>query len=151
MKAKDIMTCPVISVREDATLVEIANTLLENRISGVAVTDGSGKLIGMVSKSDLFLKEKGLPFSAVKLPWLFKDWLDPTQLTERYINSRQHTAADVMEADPICADPEDDIGHVAWIMVKHDLKRVPVVKYGMPVGIITHTDIIRFLAKDKEP
>lgn len=70
MKAKDIMTHNVISV--------------------TPVTNGEGRVVGIVSESDLFLKEKGIPFSSVKLPAVFKQWVDPARLVEIYAVARRH-------------------------------------------------------------
>lgn len=149
MKAKDIMTREVITVRPDTTVEAIARLLAEHRISGVPVVASreAGRVVGFVSESDLFLKEKGIPFSAVKLPALFKQWVDPTRLAEIYEGARHHTAADVMTRDVICVDAEDDIGQLAWLMAQRDLKRVPVLREGVLAGIITRADIVGMLAR----
>lgn len=148
MKAKDIMTRDVITVRPDTSVEVIARLLTEHHISGVPVIDDQGRVVGIVSESDLFLKEKGIPFSAVKLPSLFKQWVDPVRLTEIYEGARQHTAAEVMTREVICAEAEDDVGGVAWLMAQHHLKRVPVLRNGVLVGIITRADVIRMLARE---
>lgn len=149
MKAKDIMTRNVVTVHPDITVEAIACLLTERRISGVPVTDSEGRVVGIVSESDLFLKEKGIPFSAVKLPALFKQWVDPTQLAEIYEGARHHVAADVMTREVICVDAEEDVGHIAWLMAQRNLKRAPVLQNGLLAGIITRADMIRLLAKEK--
>jgi CBS-domain-containing membrane protein len=63
------MTSPVVVVREDTTLEDIARTVLERRIGCVLVLDGTGKLRGIVTESDFAGKERGLPFSATASPW----------------------------------------------------------------------------------
>jgi CBS-domain-containing membrane protein len=150
MKAQDIMTRDVISIRADTTVNEIARLLGEHRIGGLPVVDEENRVIGMVSESDLFLKEKGMPFSAVKMPTLFKRLVDPDRLTEIYEGARHHTAADVMTTEIHCVDVEDGIGHVTWLMAQRNVKRVPVLQNGKLAGIITRADIIRLLARDKE-
>ena len=149
MKAKDIMTRDVRTVRPDTTVEAIARLLTEHRISCVPVvaTREAGRVVGIVSESDLFLKEKGIPFSAVKLPALFKQWVDPTRLAEIYEGARHHTAADVMTREVICVDVEEDVGQVAWRMAQRNLKRVPVLREGVLAGIITRADIIGMLAR----
>ena len=146
MKAKDIMTRDVRTVRPNTTVEAIVRLLTEHRISGVPVVDEAGRVVGLVSERDLFLKEKGIPFSAVKLPALFKQWVDPTRLAGIYEGARRHTAAQVMTCEVVCVDAEDDIGHVAWLMAQRNLKRVPVLRGGVLVGIVTRADIIRMLA-----
>jgi CBS domain-containing protein len=147
MKASDVMTANVVAVQATTSVDEIARLLTRHAIGGVPVVDARRRVIGIVTERDLFLKEKGIPFSAVKIPTMFKQWVDPRQLDEVYELARQHTAADVMTADVICADPDDDVGHVAWLMVEGNLKHIPVTRGGRLVGMITRTDLIRPMAK----
>jgi CBS domain-containing protein len=147
MKASDVMTTDVLAVQAHTSVDEIARLLLRRAIGGVPVVDARRRVIGIVTERDLFLKEKGIPFSAVKIPTMFKQWVDPRQVEEIYELARQHTAADVMTSDVVCADPDDDIGHVAWLMVQGNLKHLPVARDGLLVGIITRTDLIRPLAQ----
>ncbi len=150
MKAKEIMSREVVSVSPDTTVEAIARLLSAHRISGVPVVDGSGRVVGLVSDSDLFLKEKGIPFSAVKLPTLFKQWVDPARLTEIYESARHHTAADVMTTRVTCVDVEEEVGYIAWLIAQRNLKRVPVLQEGRLVGVITLMDIVRMLARAEE-
>jgi CBS domain-containing protein len=149
MKAKDIMTRDVITVRSTTTVEEIARLLTLHRIGGVPVVDDESHVVGIVTERDLFLKENGIPFSAVKLPQLFKQWVKPGKLAEIYAGARHHKASDVMTQNPIYVNSEEDIGHVAWKMVRYDIKRVPVIDNGVLVGIITRADIVGLLAGDQ--
>ncbi|MCK6584110.1 MAG: CBS domain-containing protein [Anaerolineales bacterium] len=150
MKVQDIMIRDVISICVDTTVDEIAKVLNEHRIGGAPVVDKERRVIGIVCESDLFLREKGLPFSAVKIPTLFKRWVDPDRLAEIYEGARHHTAADVMTTNVVCVDVDDTVGHAALLMVQRNIKRIPVLQDGILVGIITRTDIIRLLARDEE-
>lgn len=148
MRAEQIMTREVIAIKADTTVDEIARLLSEHRIGGLPVVDDENRVIGIVSESDLFLKEKGMPFSAVKVPTLFKRWVDPDRLTEIYEDARHHTAADVMTGEVVCVDVEDTVGHAAWLMAQRDIKRVPVLRSGRLAGIVTRSDIVRLLARN---
>ena len=150
MKTQDIMNRDVISIRADTTVDEIARLLSEHRIGGLPVVDDDNRVIGIVSESDLFLKEKGMPFSAVKVPTLFQRWVDSERLIEIYESARHHTAADVMTTEVVCVDVEDTVGHAAMLMAQRNIKRVPVLQNGSLAGIITRADIIRLLARDEE-
>jgi len=57
MKAKDIMVTEVITIKQHATIEEIARVLIDNKISGVPVVDEAGHLMGMVTEGDLLHKE----------------------------------------------------------------------------------------------
>ena len=149
MKASEIMTANPLTIRPETTVAEIARLLTERKIGGVPVTDADGRVLGIVTENDLFLKKKGLPFSAVKLPTLFAEWVQPERLADIYAAARLHTAADIMGRDPVTVDADDSIGHVAWEMAKHDIGRVLVLRGGRLIGIITRADIIRLLASDE--
>ena len=148
MKAKDIMTRDVITVRPTTTVEDIAHLLTKHRIGGVPVVDDERRVVGIVTERDLFLTENGIPFSAVKLPELFKDWVDPGKLVEIYASARHHKAVEVMTPNPIFVGPEDKVDLIAWKMARYDLKRVPVLEDGLLVGFITRADIIQLLAKE---
>jgi CBS-domain-containing membrane protein len=147
MKAQDIMTRQVITVRADTAVDDIAHLLGQRHIGSVPVIDEEGRVVGIVSESDLFLKPAGIPFSAVKLPTLFKKWVDPARLAEIYAEAHRHMAADVMTREVVCVDVEDEIGHVAWLMAQRDLKHMPVLREGKLAGMITRADVIRMLAQ----
>lgn len=148
MQAQDIMTREVITIHADTTVDEIARLLDRHHIGSVPVVDEERRVIGIVSESDLFLKPAGMPFSAVKLPTLFKQWVDPARLAEIYAEAHRHTAADIMTREVICVDVEDEIGHVAWLMAQRDLKHVPVLQEGKLAGMLTRADVIRMLARE---
>lgn len=150
MKTQDIMTRDVIRIRAGTLVNEIAKLLSERRVGSLPVVDDDDRVIGIVSESDLFLKEKGMPFSAVKVPTLFKRWVDPDRLIEIYEGARHHTAADVMTTDVVCVDADDTVGHAAWLMAQRGIKHIPVLKDGRLAGIITRADIIRLLAREEE-
>jgi CBS domain-containing protein len=149
MKASDVMTTQVVAVHATTSVDEIARLLMRHAIGGVPVVDARRRVIGIVTERDLFLKKKGIPFSAVKIPTMFKQWVDPRQLDEIYELARQHTAADVMTADVVCADPDDNIRQVAWLMVEGNLKHIPVARDGQLLGIITRTDMIRPMTREE--
>jgi CBS domain-containing protein len=52
MKAADVMTSNVITIRSDASIAEMVKLMLDNRISGLPVVDDRGKLVGIVTEGD---------------------------------------------------------------------------------------------------
>jgi len=82
MKAGDIMTSPVETVREDCSLEDAARTMLDRGIGCLPVVDADGALAGVLTESDFAAKEKGIPFSLYRFPQVFGDWL-PKQGVEK--------------------------------------------------------------------
>ncbi|MCL6507334.1 MAG: CBS domain-containing protein [Bryobacteraceae bacterium] len=146
MKVRDIMVSDPVTVKPSTPVEEVARLFVERRIGGVPVVSDEGVLLGIVTETDLFLKERGVPFSMVKLPSLFNEWVKPEQLQELYANARRHTAADIMTQRLVTATPDTEICQVAEWMMRHRIKRVPVVEGGRLVGIVTRHDLIRRLA-----
>lgn len=147
MKATEVMTPDVITVRADTPVNEIARLLTAHRINAVPVVDDEFHVIGLVSEEDLFLKEKGVPFSMVKAPALFRQWADPSRLAQMYAAATHHTAADVMNRNVVAVNVTDEIGQAATLMLKHKLTSLPVVRDGILEGIVSRADILRLLAQ----
>ena len=150
MNASDLMVKNVITVTPDTSVAEIARVLTTYRLGSVPVVDDGGHVIGIVSESDLFLKEKGIPYSAVKLPERFQQWVDAGRLAQIYEGARAHTASDVMTTDVICVDVDEPIGRVAWLMMTWGIERAPVLQDERLVGMVSRADLIRWLAQAGE-
>lgn len=143
---KDVLSQNIITVQPDMHIQDIAALMTEHHLRALPVVDNERRVVGIITESDLFLKEKGIPFSAVKLPALFEKWVDPSHLAEIYLAASEHTAADVMTEDVVTVSLEDTIGHAAFLMFKHDFRTLPVVEDEKLVGVISRVDFIRLLA-----
>jgi CBS domain-containing protein len=148
MKVRQVMTREVIAVGPDETVEEVARLLLRHRIGSVPVVDEGRRVVGFVGEDDLFLKEKGIPFSLVKAPSLFSQWVSPDRLAEIYRQSRHHRASDVMTRHVVCADADEEVGRVAELMLERNLKKLPVVEDGRLVGVVSRADMLKLLVTE---
>ncbi|MEW5940148.1 MAG: CBS domain-containing protein [Chloroflexota bacterium] len=152
----DLMTRDVITARPDTPVLEIARLLAEHRIGGVPVVDKSGRVVGMVTSSDLFLKEKPLPRTCRTFPALFETPILPSCIPEGYaMRGPACVAADVMTRKIVCVTEGDSIGRAIQLMARFGIKRLPVLSAapeagGKLAGILTRTDIIKLLAAQAE-
>ncbi|MEK7786267.1 MAG: CBS domain-containing protein [Chloroflexota bacterium] len=150
-KVKDIMTREVVTVRPDTPVAEIACLLTTHRIGGVPVVDGAGRVVGIVSESDLFLKEEPLPRTRRTFPALFKVPVLPNRLLQAYAMRRPKcVAADVMTRKVVWVSESDSLGKAVCLIVRHGIKRLPVLTTdpeagGTLVGMLTRADVIRLL------
>lgn len=144
--AADVMTTPVVTAREDATLEELARLMLAHGIGCVPIVDDAGRLVGIVTESDFVAKERGVPFSAYRTPQLFGQWLSHEGVEQIYALGRTLTARQVMRAPVITAREDDPITDVMERLVRYDIARIPVVSDGVPVGIIARHDLLKLLA-----
>ena len=143
MQARDVMTTNVITVTPETTVREVAQCLLERSISAVPVVDADGKLLGIVSEGDLMRRsETG---TERKPSW----WLDMVSSTEdqarEYVKTHGTRARDVMTKNLITVAEDASLEEIATVLEKHHIKRVPVVKDGRVVGIVSRANLLRGL------
>src|SRR5262249_39530036 len=143
MKAADVMVTNVITVGPDATVQEVAGILLTNRISGVPVV-GGGELIGIVSEGDLM--RRAAAGTGRRRPWWLSILTGREVLAGEYVKEHSRKVADVMTARVIAVAPDTPLQDVATTLEKNGIKRVPVVKDGKVVGIVSRANLLQALA-----
>jgi CBS domain-containing protein len=152
MKAAELMTREVVSILPDMPVREIARVLLAHQISAVPVTDGSGTVIGMVSESDLLSPNEG-EHLARRERWLARlaegEALSPEFLAS--LPQPGRTARDVMSSPVIEVGEQTEASEIAALLVQYRIKRVPVVRDGRLVGIVSRADLLRALAENGIP
>lgn len=149
MNVSDVMTREVAVVTPEAPLKEVALLMAERRISGVPVVDASGQLLGVVSEADLLLKHRpNRPRAELGLlGWVFGDAPPPTELRKRGAT----TAAQAMTAPAMTTEPQASLREAATVMLDRGVNRLPVVKDGRLVGIVSRADLVRaYLRADEE-
>jgi len=145
MKARDVMTRDVIAVCPDTSVRDIATLMVEKHISGVPVLTDNGKLIGMVSQSDLLHRaEVG---TERKHKWWFRIFADSRALAREYAKTHGLKAHDIMSRYVVSVRDDAELRDVADILDKRRIKRVPVVREDRMVGIITRGDLVRVLSQ----
>ena len=142
---KDIMVKKVITIQKDASVEELSELLIKNKISGVPVVDSDGKLVGIATEGDLIIKDSDLHF-----PRYFKlldsiIYLESLNKFKKNLKKFLGTKVeDVMTAEIRTIKEEAPVGEAANMMIKYNINRVPVLdsKDGL-VGIVTRADIVK--------
>lgn len=149
--AREVMTSPVIYVMTETPLKEVAAAMLRARISAVPVVGGGGKLVGMVSEGDLIRRRRG-EGSAPRSWWLDLFEADAAHGEEFLEYLRRHglRARDVMTRNVITVDEDMPIARVAELLDAKNIKRVPVLREGRMIGIVSRADLLRALARAPE-
>ena len=146
--AAAIMTTPVTVVAPQTSMAEIASLLASRHLSAVPVCHPDKTLAGIVSESDILkpFRESvrarrdwwlGVIAEGEELP---QDFLD-------YIRQDTRTAADIMVANVFTAAEEDTLPQLAEMMIKHGIKRLPVLRDGKVVGIVSRSDLVAAIAQ----
>src|SRR5208337_3918369 len=123
---------------------EVAKTLLERRISAVPVVDDGGKLVGIVSEGDLLHRSE----AGTERPrsWWLRLMAEDDSLAADYVKAHGHKVADVMTQNVITATPETPLDAIAILLEKNSIKRVPIVKNGQLVGIVSRANLVQAVA-----
>jgi len=117
---KDVMTPTVTSVRPDASLVEAAQLMRAQNIGGVLVAL-DGELLGVLTDRDITLRAVA-------------DGVDPLTVSCHL----------VCTPDPVTIGPDEEIAEAAALMRAHEVRRLPVVRAGRPVGVVSMGDLERW-------
>lgn len=151
MQVRDVMTPDVISVTAKDTVLEAARMMLQNRISGLPVVDASGRLVGMVTEGD-FLRRGEIGTERQRPKWL-EILLGPGRMADEYVRSSGRKIEDVMTSDPVTVSEEDSLETVVELMERRHIKRLPVLRDGKMVGIVSRANLMHTLvslARDVE-
>jgi CBS domain-containing protein len=145
MQARDVMSSPAITVQTNATVQQVARLLLEHRISAVPVVDSTGKLVGIVTESDLMHRiESG---TRRRDSWWLRFLVGDAQMATAYVKSHAVKIGDLMTREVITAAPETPLHEIATTLEDHQIKRVPIVnKAGELVGVVSRANLIQAVA-----
>ncbi len=139
--ARDVMTSPVVTVRPDTPVKEIAQLLLTHHISGVPVVEDS-KVVGIVTEADLLHKERPeLPEGGILR--LFRRG----QLAEAERKAEGLVARDVMTSPVVTVTEDTPLREVATLLARRQINRVPVMRGNELVGIVSRADVLRALVR----
>jgi CBS domain-containing protein len=147
MNAKDVMTPDVVSVGPDATIGEVANALLTHGVSALPVLDGDA-LVGIVSEGDL-MRRAEIGTEERPRSWWLRLLTDNATLAKEYTKSHAERVRDVMTREVITVTEDAPLAEVAATLERRRIKRVPVVRGGRVVGILSRADLVRGLAAAK--
>lgn len=139
MRARDLMTTPVHTVRASASVAEAAAILTRNNITALPVLDDDDRIIGMVSEGDLLWHR--VPASSEAHLWRRPD---------DGVEDPPGTVCEVMTTPAVALCPGADAAGIAEILVGCDLSSVPIVEGATVVGIVSRCDVLRTLVKREE-
>jgi len=121
-----IMSRDIVSVRPDTPITEVVQLLADHDITGVPVVDDEGLLLGIVSEKDV------LGLVARK-------------------QTDCGTARDHMTTDVVAFDQDDDVIAICECLVNNHFRRVPILKDGKLVGILSRRDLIKYILEPIDP
>ena len=143
MKVSDVMTPKVISVVPSDRIADAIRLMLDNRISGLPVIDAAGRLVGMVTEGDL-LRRAETGTTRHRARWL-QFLLSPGRLADEYVHTHGRRVDEVMTCDVVTAAEATSLDTVVQLMERHGIKRLPVVRDGKVIGIVSRANLLHAL------
>ena len=117
--------------------------MLQNRISGLPVVGPKGELVGMVTEGD-FLRRGEIGTQRRRNRWL-EFLVGPGRLADEYVHTRGRKVEEVMTREPVTVTEDTPLDEVVRLMERHRIKRLPVLREGKLVGIVTRANIMHAL------
>ena len=148
MQAGDIMTRGVVAVRPEAPLEQALRLMIENRVSGLPVLDAAGRAVGVLTEGDLLRRvETG---TEGKRPGWLEIIFAPGRLADDYVRTHGRRVSEVMTPEVLTIEETTPLAEVAHTMRNKRVKRLPVTRAGVVVGIVSRADLVKVLATKLE-
>jgi CBS-domain-containing membrane protein len=148
MRAIDVMTEEVVCINVNESVFDAAELLLSNRISAMPVIDDKGAIVGIVSEADLMHRAE--TNTAAKRSWLTRLMESDAAAAHDFVVAHSRRVSDMMTRKVVTASEDATLGELVDLMEHHGVKRIPVVRERVPVGIVSRADLLRVLMS-REP
>ncbi|HTV34463.1 MAG TPA: CBS domain-containing protein [Methylocella sp.] len=149
MNAGDVMVHEVVTVGPDDEVSKAVQLLVDHDISALPVVDAERRVIGILSEADLLHSDR-LGTEKHRSWWL--EAITPAAvLALDYAKSHGRKVAEVMTENVISADEETSLSELAIILERNRIKRLPILKDGRLVGIVSRSNLIQALASIPSP
>ncbi|MFB9905386.1 CBS domain-containing protein [Allokutzneria oryzae] len=141
MRARDIMTSPVICVRPETPVREAASVLTKNRFAALPVVDEDSRLVGIVAEADL-IRDR-IPTDPRAHIWR----ADGDNVEKE---APPGTVGEVMTKTVTVMTPSADVADIAERMVERHVRSVPIVDGPRLVGIVSRQDVLRTMVRTND-
>jgi CBS-domain-containing membrane protein len=152
MKAADVMVRDVVTVHPETDVADAVKLLMERDISALPVVDAQGALVGIISEADLIHRAE---LGAEKhRSWLMESLTAASTLAGDFAKSHGKKVGEIMTTNVVTASEDAALGEIAALFERHRIKRVPIMRDGRVVGVVSRSNLIQALAsatRFKEP
>ena len=144
MNAGEVMSRNPIAVPAEAGLEEALELMFDHHISGLPVVDGKGGLVGILTEGDL-LRRSELGTAGQRSRWL--DLLITGRLASEYVRTHTRRVSEIMTREVVSVAEDTALTEVVRLMERHRIKRVPVLREGALIGIVSRADLLRAIRR----
>jgi CBS domain-containing protein len=147
--AKSVMTKDIVTASRETTVAEAAKLMLKHHVTALPVVDADNRPLGLVSEGDV-MRHFGAQFQNKRAQWLRMlaegETLAPEFLADIRLN--QARVGQIMHTALISADEDASLAELADLMLQHGIKRVPILRDGVLVGIVSRADVVRAVVEN---
>lgn len=141
MIAAEIMTHPVLAIDPSAPVSQAIRLMSQHHVSGLPVVERDGQLAGILTEGDLLRRvEIGTEGDA---PGWLAALFRPGHQAAKFVLTRGRRVRDVMSWDVVSVPEDTSLADVVALMRRHGIKRIPVVRDGRLLGIVSRADLVR--------
>ncbi|MGO8760890.1 MAG: CBS domain-containing protein [Desulfobaccales bacterium] len=149
LSARDIMTTKVLTVSPETSIADLSKTLENRKIGGLPVVDKDGRLVGVITQSDLVERARDLELPpAINILDLHIYLQIPSHLLQRVEKMLGTTVGDCMSPNPVTVAPDTPVSQIAALMAKQKVHTIPVLDGGKIVGVVGKMDLVRAMAQE---
>jgi CBS domain-containing protein len=146
MKAHEFMSRPAVTAHPKTCVADVARLMADERVGCVLVVDDLGMLRGIVTQTDFGGDQHGAPFSMEILLQMFSRPMSADQIERVRKDARCKTAQEIMVTEVITGSPDSSAEEMARLMLRYDIDHIPIVRDGIPIGIVARHDYLRMIA-----
>ena len=147
MKAMDVMVREVITVSPDDDVADAVQLLADYDVSALPVVDDDENVVGIISEADLVHREE--IGTEKHRPWWLEAVTPASTLAGEFAKSHGRRVAEIMSTDVVSASEDTPLGAIATLLERHRIKRVPILRSGKLVGIVSRSNLIQALASSQ--
>jgi CBS domain-containing protein len=143
------MVRDVVTVRPDESVAEAVRLLAEHDVSALPVVDNDDNVVGVISEADLLhWDEIG---TGKHRSWWLEAMTPASTLAGEFAKSHGRRVREVMSTDVVSAAEDTPLGEIATLLERYRIKRVPILRGGKLVGIVSRSNLIQALASWRTP
>ena len=146
MRAIDLMTTPVVTIKSDATLGEAAASMLKHRVAALVVLDTTEQIVGMLSHTSFGAERRFAPMGKEEFTLLGATG-SADQLEQLFRGLKDRKVWEVMSQDVVTIEETAPFEMVIDTMLKKKVHRLPVIRNGALAGIVTRHDLLKAIVQ----